>query len=342
MDSERWERIQAVFHEAVALPPAERHGYVAAAAGADTTLAEEVLAALKEDARGLTLLDGGIGRVAGPILDGARAAVEQIGPYRLVRVIGEGGMGTVFKAERVDLGTSAAIKILRDAWLSPARRRRFAAEQRTLAALNHPGIARLFDAGVLNDGTPWIVMEYVDGTPITDYCQTHNASLQERLRLFRAVCDAVQFAHRHLVIHRDLKPSNILVTADGAAKLLDFGIAKQLAETDSDVDVTRTGMRPMTPAYAAPEQLRGEPIGVHTDVYSLGALIYELLTGRRPFDVSAQMSPDAVAAVLDQEPARPSGARKATDLDVLVLTALRADPARRYVSVEALIRDLEH
>ena len=342
MDSARWERIQAVFHEAVALPPGERRGYVESTAGDDRELIAEVLAALEEDERGSSLLDAGVGRLAAPLLDGAQSALEQIGPYRFVRVLGEGGMGTVFLAERLDLGTQAAIKILRDAWLSPSRRRRFAAEQRTLAALNHPGIARLFDAGVLNDGTPWIVMEYVDGTPITDYCQTHNAPLQKRLRLFRAVCDAVQFAHRHLVIHRDLKPSNILVTADGAVKLLDFGIAKQLAETDSDIDVTRTGMRPMTPAYAAPEQLRGEPIGVHTDVYSLGVLLYELLTGRRPYDVSAQMSPEAVAAVLDQEPARPSGARKATDLDMLALTALRADPARRYASVEALIRDVEH
>ena len=342
MDSARWERIQEVFHAAVDLPPAERRSYVESAAGDDRELIAEVLAALDEDERGSSLLDGGVGQLAAPLLDGARTAIEQIGPYRLVRVLGEGGMGTVFLAERLDLGTKAAIKILRDAWLSLSRRRRFAAEQRTLAALNHPGIARLFDAGVLNDGTPWIVMEYVDGVPITDYCKATQIPRDGRLKLFRAVCDAVQYAHRHLIIHRDLKPSNILVTADGTVKLLDFGIAKQLAETDSDIEVTRTGMRPMTPAYAAPEQLRGEPIGVHTDVYSLGTLLYELLTGRRPFDISAQMSADAVAAMLDKEPALPSGARKSTDLDVLVLTALRADPARRYASVEALIRDVEH
>ena len=350
MDSARWERLQAIFHEAVALPSGERRGYVESSAAGDRELIAEVLAALDEDERGSPLLDAGVGRLAAPLLDGAQSALDQIGPYRFVRVLGEGGMGTVFLAERLDLGTQAAIKILRDAWLSPSRRRRFATEQRTLAALNHPGIARLFDAGVLTDGTPWIVMEYVDGVPITDYCQTRHASLEERLRLFRAVCDAVQFAHRHLVIHRDLKPSNILVTADGTVKLLDFGIAKQLAETESDVDVTRTGMRPMTPAYAAPEQLRGEPIGVHTDVYSLGALLYELVTGRRPYEVPAHLSPDAVAAMLDKEPPLPSRARntprlrsgQATDLDVLVLTAIQPDPARRYSSVEALARDVEH
>ena len=342
MDSARWERMQAVFHEAVALPPADRRGFVTAAAGDDHELAAEVIAALAEDERSMSLLDGGVGRLAAPILDGARTAIEQIGPYRLVRILGEGGMGTVFLAERVDLGTKAAIKIIRDAWLSPSRRRRFAAEQRTLASLNHPGIARLFDAGVAEDVTPWIVMEYVDGLPITEYCQAHRIPRAGRLRLFRAVCDAVQYAHRHLIIHRDLKPSNILVTTDGAVKLLDFGIAKQLADAGADTDVTRTGGRAMTPAYAAPEQLRGEPVGVHTDVYSLGVVLYELLTGRRPFDVSARTPADSIAAILDKGAARPSGARTPTDLDVLVLTALQPDPARRYASVEALTRDLEH
>jgi serine/threonine-protein kinase len=342
VDSARWERVQAIFHDAVALPPAERPSFVAAAAGDDHDLASDVLAAIEADDRRLSLLDGGVARVAGSILEGARTTVQQIGPYRLVRVLGEGGMGTVFLAERVDLGTRAAIKILRDAWLSPSRRRRFATEQRTLAALNHPGIARLFDAGVLEDGTPWIVMEYVDGQPITDYCRTRTLAVAEILRLFRAICDAVHYAHRHLIVHRDLKPSNILVAPDGSVKLLDFGIAKQLADTDFDVDVTRTGMRAMTPAYAAPEQLRGEPIGVHTDVFSLGVVLYELLTGRRPFEFTATTPADTVSSILAPGAARPSGARKATDLDVLVLTALQPDPARRYGSVEALIRDLEH
>ena len=325
MDSARWERVQSIFHEAVALPPGERRAFVSAAAGDDHDLAAEVLAALDADERSLSLLDGGVARAAGSILDGVGTTIAQIGPYRLVRLLGEGGMGTVFLAERLDLDTTAAIKILRDAWLSPSRRRRFATEQRTLAALNHPGIARLFDAGVLEEGTPWIVMEYVDGQPITDYCRTREIPTAGKLRLFQAVCEAVHYAHRHLVVHRDLKPSNILVTADGAVKLLDFGIAKQLTETDSDGEVTRTGMRAMTPAYAAPEQLRGEPIGVHTDVFSLGVVLYELLTGRRPFEFSARTPVDSVTSILEQGAPRPSGARKATDLDVLVLTALQPE-----------------
>jgi len=181
-------------------------------------------------------------------------------------------MGVVYLAERGDLHSRAAVKVLRDAWLSPERRERFAAEQRMLAQLNHPGIARLYDAGTLADGTPWIAMEHVDGVSLIEYCRDHRCSLRERLRLFRDVCDAVGHAHRHLIVHRDLKPSNIMVTPEGTVKLLDFGIAKQL-EPDVLGDLTRTGMRPMTPAYAAPEQLRGEPVGVHTDVYTLGVVL---------------------------------------------------------------------
>jgi serine/threonine-protein kinase len=199
-------------------------------------------------------------------------------------VLGEGGMGVVYLAERADLGSRAAIKILRDAWLSPSRRERFAAEQRTLAQLNHPSIARLYDADTLPDGTPWFVMEYVEGVPLNAYCDTHASTIPERLKLFRDVCEAVQHAHALAIIHRDLKPSNILVTADGAVKLLDFGIAKQLEGLEADL--TRTGMRVMTPAYAAPDQVSAGRLGVHTDVYSLGVVLYELLAGRLPFDLT--------------------------------------------------------
>src|SRR5262245_8949701 len=230
MDAARWERIQALFHDAVDLPGDERASFLRSACDGDEALMSEVLASIAEDERGSSLLDRGLAQTAGRILGNDPAALLEIGPYRIASVLGEGGMGIVFLAERTDLGSRAAIKILRDAWLSPARRQRFATEQRTLASLNHPAIARLYDAGALSDGTPWIVMEYIDGLPLTEYCRAHEASIETRLRLFRSVCDAVQYAHRHLVVHRDLKPSNILVTTEGRVKLVDFGISKQLGE----------------------------------------------------------------------------------------------------------------
>lgn len=357
MKPDRWERIQALFHEAAERPASDQRAYLAAACADDPPLVAEVLALLEEDARGSSLLDRGVAEVAHELLGDASSALPslEIGPYRILRVLGEGGMGVVYLAERTDLGSTAAVKLLRDAWLSPARRDRFAAEQRTLAQLTHASIAQLHDAGTLPDGTPWIVMEHVDGTPITEYCAAHRASLPERLRLLRAAAEAVQHAHGHLVIHRDLKPSNILVTAEGAVKLLDFGIAKQLEADAPDVDQTRTGLRLMTPAYAAPEQVRGEPVGTHTDVYALGVLLYELLTGRLPFDLSSRTPSEAVSIIVERQPERPSAvARRAPldgvsptraewgDLDVLCLTAMHKDPLRRYRTADALIRDIDH
>ena len=184
------------------------------------------------------------------------------------------------------MAIEVAIKILRDAWVSPARRERFNAEQRTLAQLNHPSIARLYDADTSPDGTPFFVMEYVEGVPLTEYCKAQKCTIPERLRLFREVCEAVLYAHQHAVIHRDLKPSNILVKGDGSVRLLDFGIAKHLENLGELVDQTITGLRLMTPAYAAPEQIRGEQVGIQSDVYSLGVVLYELLAGRLPFDLT--------------------------------------------------------
>ncbi len=364
MDSARWQRIQALFHEAADLPPAEQQAFLKTACGHDDGLLADVLALLQEDARGASLLDRGVAHVAHQMLDEAgpaRPALKEIGPYRIKRVLGEGGMGIVYLAERHDLGSLVAIKILRDAWLSPARRERFASEQRTLAQLNHPSIARLYDADTLADGTPCFVMEYVEGAPLTEYCRQHESSISQRLQLFRAVCEAVQYAHRHAVIHRDLKPSNILVKGDGSIRLLDFGIAKQLDSLDMPMDQTRTGLRLMTPAYAAPEQVRGERVGIHTDVYSLGVILYELLAGQLPFDLSQRTPGEAERMIVEQEPAKPSEAARRvaalpgkgarvpaasqsswTDLDVLCLTAMHKDAQRRYVSVEALIRDIDH
>src|SRR5437667_4916150 len=221
MNAARWEQIQALFHEVADLPDPAQRASLEAQCAEDPTLMTEVLSLLEQDARGDSLLDRDAAHVAAEVLDeGIPPALldQTFGPYRLKEALGQGGMGVVYLAEREDLGSVAAIKILRDAWLSPDRRERFASEQRTLAQLNHPSIARLYDADTLPDGTPWFVMEYVEGVPLTDYCTSRSCSIEECLRLFRDVCDAVQHAHRHAVIHRDLKPSNILVKDDGTVR----------------------------------------------------------------------------------------------------------------------------
>jgi serine/threonine-protein kinase len=362
MDATRWTRVQTLFHATVDMPPAEQQRYLETQCADDPSLVGETLSLLAEDARGTPLLDQGVAAIAqdmfGPTA--STAPNQAFGPYRLTRMLGEGGMGVVYLGQRDDLGSVAAIKILRDAWLSPARRDRFAAEQRTLAQLNHPLIARLYDAGALPDGTPWFVMEYVEGAPLTTYCRSHALALRDRLRLFRSVCEAVQHAHQHLVVHRDLKPSNILVTEDGRVKLLDFGIAKQLEGAGRPAEQTRTALRLLTPAYAAPEQITGGQVGIHTDVYALGVILYELLTGALPFDRNDIDSPEAVSGGA-RVAERPSSAAKRrttpsatadnarrlsavewADLDVLALRAMHDDPTRRYATVDALIRDVDH
>ena len=363
MDSTRWERIQNLFHEVADLPEPEQRVFLKAACGDDDVLVADVLALVEEDARGGSFLDRDLAEVAQQVLEEATSSAlpfKEFGPYRIKKALGEGGMGVVYLAERVDLGSLVAIKLLRDAWLSPARRERFASEQRTLAQLNHPSIARLYDADTLDDGTPWFVMEYVEGVPLTECCSEHACSIEERLQLFRAVCEAVQYAHQHAVIHRDLKPSNILVKPDGTIRLLDFGIAKQLESLEAPAgrDQTLTGLRLMTPAYAAPEQVRGERVGIQTDVYSLGVILYELLTGGPPFDLSKLTPGEAEAVIVGQDPEKPStiaprsvetnpgvlsvGKSAWADLDVLCLSAMHKDRQRRYQSVEALIRDIDH
>jgi tetratricopeptide (TPR) repeat protein len=355
VNSDRWERIQAVFHEALEHPPTERREFVLSRAGGDANLADEVLALVAEDEREDLLLDRGLDPIAAGVLaDDSHSSAREVGRYRLGAMLGEGGMGVVYMATRPDLGQRVAIKILRDAWVSPSRRDRFAAEQKTLARLEHPSIARLLDADTLPDGTPWFAMEYVNGESLTRFCAVQRLSIRARVELFREVCEAVQHAHQHAVIHRDLKPSNILVTREGRPKLLDFGIAKSLEALESGVQRTRTELRLMTPAYAAPEQFQGEGQGAYTDVYALGAVLYELLTGRVPIDLQGRTSSELAAIVLRQEPEKPSivarrgGVATAergvswSDLDVICLTALQKDPARRYRSVESLVRDLDH
>jgi len=369
MDSTHWEKIQALFHDAADLPESEQRAFLNAACGSDDGLIAEVLGLLREDARDSSLLGRDVGEVAHQILREAPSLPKEIGHYRLQRVLGEGGMGVVYLAEREDLGSLVAIKVLRDAWLSPARRERFTSEQRMLAQLNHPSIARLYDADTLADGTPWFVMEYVEGVPLTEYCSRQTCSIDERLQLLRSVCEAVQYAHSHAVIHRDLKPSNIFVKSDGTVRLLDFGIAKQIENLEvagsNQIDQTLTGLRLMTPAYAAPEQIRGERVGIHTDVYSLGVILYELLAGKRPFDLSNLTPAEAETVIVEHDPEKPSVAARQiagrpstsdpsgmnslsvgkaawADLDVLCLTAMHKDPQRRYRSVEALMRDIDH
>ena len=266
-------------------------------------------------------------------------------------------MGVVYLAERDDLQSRVAIKVLPDAWLSPARRASFVREQRTLARLDHPSIARIYDADTLDDGTPWFAMEYVEGAPLTDHCAGQDCSLEERLRLFRAACEAVRYAHESGFIHRDLKPAHVLVKADGSVRLLDFGIAKQIEALDATAERTQTGLRHITPAYAAPEQIRGERGSTASDVYSLGVILYELLAGRIPFDLSNLTAGEAATRLVETEPEKPSQvvqraagasalARAAgsswADLDVICLTAMQLEPQRRYASVDALIRDIDH
>src|SRR5579859_6358088 len=360
MDATRLKQIQNLFLEVVDLPEGERDSFLKTACHDDDALRSEVLSMLQEDAGSGSLLDSDLAQVARDLLAESPGVdpPREFGPYRLIRLLGEGGMGVLYLAERSDLGSLVAIKILRDAWLSPARRERFAAEQRTLAQLNHPWIARFYDASVLPDGTPYFVMEYIEGIPLTDYCSGKKCTIEQRLHLFRQICEAVQHAHSHAVIHRDLKPSNILVKEDGSVRLLDFGIARQMESLGVEVDQTITGLRLMTPAYASPEQVRGDRIGISTDVYSLGVILYELLAGAHPFDLSNLTPAEAASIIATHDPGKPSAAVRRSaaphsgaaalsrsawaDLDVLCATAMHKDPQRRYRSVEALIRDVDH
>lgn len=348
-ERERWEKVQAIFHAVVESAVEDRDAALRASCAGDASLEADVREILAEDGQTSGLLEANLAELADELTGGAAETLsrlrDQIGPYRILRMLGEGGMGVVYLAERTDVGGQIAIKFLRDASLSPARRRRFAAEQKLLARLNHPAIARLYDADTTEDGTPWFVMEYVDGVPLTRYWSEHRGTVQDCLRLFRRVCEPVLYAHGRAIIHRDLKPSNVLLNAEGAVKLLDFGIAKQIDELEEEVTVT--GLRPMTPAYSAPEQQEGRPVGVFTDVYALGVLLYELLTGKLPFDGPLALRNPHVDPV---KPSSLSSAKNFTapvsrsewaDLSVLCLTAMRTDVERRYPSVEALLRDID-
>jgi serine/threonine protein kinase/tetratricopeptide (TPR) repeat protein len=379
MTPERWQRLAAILADAWDLPVRERDTYLAGACGEDAELRDDVESLLAADAASGGFLEEPFDAyLAGRIgADGGLGVHGRVGPYRLVHEVAHGGMGAVYLAERADgqFEQQVALKLVRGSMDSDEIRHRFLAERQILARLNHPHIARLLDGGIAADGRPWFAMDYVPGEPITSWCDAHRLTLDARLALFEQACDAVRYAHRSLVVHRDLKPSNILVTGDGQVKLLDFGIAKLLEPTADEEGITRTEARVLTPEYAAPEQVRGEPITTSTDVYALGALLYELLSGRRAhrFERRTPAEVERVVCEIDPEPpsalfsqragdGRERGATSATsgdpsaargtkrerlrkalagDLDTITLTALHKDPARRYPSVEALLQDVQ-
>jgi eukaryotic-like serine/threonine-protein kinase len=286
-------------------------------------------------------------------------AAWRLGNYKIIKEIGRGGMGAVYLAERADeqYQKRVAIKLIKRGMDTDSVLRHFRNERQILANFDHPNIARLFDGGMTESGLPYFVMEYVEGVPLDEYCDAHALSITERLKLFREVCAAVSYAHRHLVIHRDIKRSNILVTAEGLPKLLDFGIAKILQQGDgAEPLATMTGLRLMTPEYASPEQVRGEAVTTASDVYSLGVVLYELLTGQLPYRFASHSPNDMARAITEQEPTRPSTAVGSNrgqqseiinhkllrgDLDNIVLMALRKEPVRRYRSVEQFSEDIQ-
>ncbi len=375
MDADRWKAVERLFDAALDRPPEERAAFLNGACGGDEALRDEVETLLAADANPPSFLEEEAAAVAAPFLiddDAADSAASmQVGPYRLIERIGDGGMSVVYRAERADghFDRHVALKLLPRYFETDRRRARFRAERQILADLQHPNIAGLLDGGVTDAGRPYLVMEYVDGVPITTYCATHDLPLDDRLDLLRAVCGAVQHAHQRLVVHRDLKPANILVTdTDEGPRvmLLDFGIAKLLDTTDATrtLPMTRTGEHWMTPEYAAPEQVRGDAITTATDVYQLGVLAYELLTHERPFDVSGKPLTEVERIISETTPARPSTAlrshvaepdvqvvlpaardawrrRLRGDLDTIVMKALRKEPTRRYSSAEAFADDLD-
>ena len=360
MSASVWGRIEALFDEAASLAAGERAAFLSRACGEDLKLRAEVESLLAADARAGGFLGApALAAVppAPPTLVGRR-----VGQYRVEAKLGQGGMSTVYLAVRADdaYQQKVALKVLgsgadrSDLWA------RFHAERQILASLEHPGIARLLDGGTTDDGRPYLIMEYIEGAPLDRYCDQRRLGLDARIDLFRQVCAAVQYAHQNLVVHRDIKPSNILVGADGAPRLLDFGIAKLLegAGLPAAIEATVTGQRLMTPQYASPEQVEGRPVTTASDVYSLGVLLYVLLTGRLPYRLPGDEYDALERAVVGQDPERPSTAtqealsearglrpaqlrrRLRGDLDNIVLMALRKEPGRRYASVALLSEDL--
>ncbi len=371
MSDDRWGKLQTLFEQAVTLPETERDAFLLEACGADTELLADLRGLLKADTSNVDESDTLLERIED--FDSALVGTA-IDHWRLLERIGVGGMGSVFLAERADgsFEQRVALKIVKKGMDTENVIRRFRQERQILARLEHPSIARVFDGGVTDDGRPYFVMEYVDGLPITIYCDENRLNVRHRLRLFQTACEAVHAAHRSLVVHRDLKPSNIIVTASGELKLLDFGIAK-LLDNSGDPHLTKTGLQMHTPVYAAPEQLLNEPVTTATDVYALGVILYELLSGRRPFEVKRTPA-ELRELVLTGQPAKPSVAVTARpadtdgnddritgdqvsavrglhvdrlkkslrgDLDTICLMALHREPNHRYLSADQVSADID-
>ncbi len=346
MTQPTWETVENLFHAAAQLPPEAQSAFLRDRCGEDAGLLKQVEALLEANRQAGDFLQDTVQAAAATAW--RNRAGQNVGPYRLLAEIGHGGMGRVFLAERADdqYSQKVAIKIVKNE-LGSDIHQRFRAERQILANLEHPGIARLLDGGATESGSPYLVMEYVDGVSIERYCRDHSLPLEKRLQLFRMVCAAVAYAHRNLVVHRDLKPGNILVPADGMPRLLDFGIAKLLdaGPPVSGKPATRPTERMMTPEYASPEQVRGGPITTATDVYALGLLLYELLADRRPFDFTSTAISDCERMICEVDPRPPSAAALELkpldgDLDHIVMKALRKEPVRRYHSAEHLSDDV--
>ncbi len=387
MTPERWAQIRQIFEGALERSQRDRAAYLRVMCAGDNDLRREVETLLAShdqsgDFLNAPAVDLNRALLAAEDLSGEFPRIPRLGPYELEKRIGRGGMGSVWLARRFDheYEKKVAIKMVKNGMGTQEILRRFRTERQVLAGLDHPNIAHLIDGGSTPEGLPYLVMEYVEGTPIDQYCESRQIPITERLKLFRRVCAAVQYAHQNLVVHRDIKASNILVTADGTPKLLDFGIAKLLRSEFSTLSAaeTRPEMRPMTLDYASPEQVRGEPVSTATDVYSLGVLLYKLLTGKFPYGRGIQSREAMVRAICEMEPPRPSAviltdedsaipqatqkmeaappamlapetrekARRrlkrklAGYLDVIILKALRKEPARRYASVEQFSEDI--
>ena len=345
MNSDQWARISAVFQDACERPPDDRERWLSAHCD-DAAVRAEVLAMLRTYDTDPDFLEQPAD--ARDALSGVHAG-RRLGPYLLVTEIGRGGMGVVYEARRDDdeFDRRVAIKIL-PAWSGSDLASRFRLERRMLAGLDHPGIARLLDSGVTSDGTPYFVMPYVDGRPIDAWAREHQADISRRVVLIEKVLDALGYAHQNLVVHRDVKPANVLVTADGEPKLLDFGIATLLtADGQAAAGTTRTGHHTFTTEYASPEQIRGERVTTASDVYSVGALLYLLLSGRRPYDLTDQSPFEAMRIVCEVDPPLMSTVADgksrqalAGDLDAIVAKALRKAPAERYRTVAEFAADL--